>query len=63
MEEEYILLYFTEGKYPGFHRRHIKYFSSFMFLQSFVNRHPKISKYYVYQKLNYKHPIGTQQSL
>lgn len=63
MEEEYILLYFIEGRYAGFQRRHIKYFSNYIFLQSFINRHPKISKYYVYQRLNVVHPVGLQQSL
>lgn len=62
MEEEYILLYFTEGRYPGFQRKHIKYFTSFMYLESYVNRHPKIARFYVFQKLNIN-PIGKQQSL
>lgn len=61
-DEEYILIYFTEGKYAGFQRKHIKYFTSFMFLQSYINRHNKISKYYIYQKLHIN-PIGKQQTL
>lgn len=61
-DEEYILIYFTEGRYKGFYRRHIKYFSSFIFLQSYINRHDNIAKYYVYQRLNVM-PIGKQQSL
>lgn len=63
MEEEYILIYFTEGKYPGFQRRHIKYFSSYIYLQSYINHHPKITKYYVYQRLNVNPPIGKMMSL
>ena len=51
-EDEYILIYYTDGRYPGFQRKHIKYFSSFIFLQSYVNRHPKIAKFYVYQRLS-----------
>ena len=51
-EDEYILIYYTNGKYPGVQRKHIKYFSSFIFLQSYINRHPKIAKFYVYQRLS-----------
>lgn len=60
--EDYILIYFTDSKYPGFQRKHIKYFSSYIYLQSYINRHPKISKFYIYQRLNV-HPIGKFQSL
>lgn len=60
--EDFILIYFTDGRYPGFQRKHIKYFTSFIFLQSYINNHQNISKYYIYQRLNIK-PIGMQQSL
>lgn len=63
MEDEYILIYYTEGKYPGFQRKHIKYFSSYIFLQSYLNHHNKITKYFIYQRLNINPPIGKMMSL
>lgn len=62
MDDDFILIYFTEGRYAGFQRRHIKYFSSFMFLQAYLNRRNNISKYYIYQRID-TYPIGKQQTL
>ena len=60
--EEYILIYFTEGRYKVFYLKHIKYFTNLMFLESYIYKHNKIAKYYIYKKL-YINPIGKQQSL
>lgn len=62
--EEFILIYYTPSKYNGFQRKHIKYFSSFMFLEAYLKKIDKLSKFYIYQRINYHmYPIGKQQSL